>query len=47
MQLFDHLVGAGEQREGTVRPSALAILRLMTSSNLVGACTGKSEGLAP
>jgi hypothetical protein len=27
---------------GMVRPSALAVLRLMTSSNLVGACTGRS-----
>src|SRR5262249_24430135 len=33
--------------EGTVRPSALAVLRLMISSYLVGACTGKSAGLAP
>jgi hypothetical protein len=32
---------------GTVRPSALAVLRLMTNSNLVGCWTGKSEGLAP
>src|SRR5258705_9566869 len=32
---------------GTVRPSALAVLRLMTSSNLVGCTTGRSEGLAP
>ena len=32
---------------GTVRPSALAVLRLMTSSNLVGCWTGKSDGLAP
>src|SRR5207302_1871277 len=32
---------------GTVRPSALAVLRLMTSSNLVGCCTGRSAGLAP
>jgi hypothetical protein len=32
---------------GTVRPSALAVFRLMTSSNLVGCCTGKSAGLAP
>ena len=28
-----------------VRPSALAVLRLMTSSNLVGACTGRSARL--
>ena len=32
---------------GTVRPSALAVLRLMTSSNLVGCWTGRSAGLAP
>jgi hypothetical protein len=32
---------------GTSRPSALAVLRLITSSNLVGACTGSSAGLAP
>src|SRR6266478_4730811 len=32
---------------GTVRPSALAVLRLTTSSNVVGCCTGKSAGLAP
>src|SRR5262249_5992804 len=32
---------------GTVRPSALAALTLMTSSNLVGCSTGRSAGLAP
>jgi hypothetical protein len=32
---------------GTVRPSALAVLRLMTSSNMVGRWTGRSAGLAP
>ncbi len=32
---------------GMVRPSAVAVLRLMTSSNLVGNCTGRSAGLAP
>src|SRR5262249_59187563 len=32
---------------GTVRPSALAVLRLMTSSNLVGCWTGSSAGFAP
>src|SRR5262249_1791349 len=32
---------------GTVRPSALAVLRLITSSYLVGACTGKSAGFSP
>src|SRR5262249_39258484 len=32
---------------GTSRPSALAVLRLITSSNLVGCCTGRSAGFAP
>src|SRR5664280_1935724 len=32
---------------GTVRPSALAVLRLMTKSYLIGCWTGRSEGLAP
>src|SRR5262245_27263187 len=32
---------------GTSRPSAFAVLRLMTSSYLVGACTGKFSRLEP
>jgi hypothetical protein len=32
---------------GTVRPIALAVLRLTTVSNLVAACTGRSAGLSP
>src|SRR5262249_40827907 len=32
---------------GTSRPSTLAALRLMTSSYLVGACTGRSAGFSP
>src|SRR5262249_46999517 len=32
---------------GTGRPSALAVLRLMTSSNLVGCTTGSSPGFSP
>src|SRR5262249_3463905 len=32
---------------GTVTPSALAVLRLITSSYLVGACTGNSAGFSP
>src|SRR5262249_11223156 len=32
---------------GTVRPSVLAVLRLITSSYLVGACTGRSPGFSP
>ena len=31
----------------TVKPSVLAVLRLITSSNLIGAWTGKSAGFAP
>src|SRR5262249_46819276 len=32
---------------GMSRPSALAVIRLMTKSNLVGCSTGMSSGLAP
>src|SRR4029453_1185554 len=32
---------------GIVRPRALAVLRLMISSNLVGCSTGRSPDLAP
>ena len=32
---------------GTVRPRALAVFRLTTSSNFVGCWTGRSAGLAP
>src|SRR5262245_58574156 len=32
---------------GTARPSDLAVLRLITSSYLVGTCTGRSAGFAP
>ena len=32
---------------GTVRPSVFAVLRLMISSYLVGACTGRSAGFSP
>src|SRR4029434_4472912 len=32
---------------GTVRPSSLAVFRLITNSNLVGCSTGRSEGLVP
>jgi len=33
---LNHLISAGEQRGGTSRPSAFAVLRLITSLNLVG-----------
>jgi hypothetical protein len=32
---------------GIVRPRALAVLRLITKSYLVGACTGMSAGFSP
>src|SRR5262252_8116990 len=32
---------------GKVRPSAFAVLRLITNSNLFGCTTGRSVGLAP
>src|SRR5262245_2484249 len=32
---------------GNSRPSALAVLRLITSSYLFGACTGRSAGFSP
>src|SRR5262249_44899511 len=32
---------------GTTSPSALAVFILMTNSNFVGCCTGKSAGLSP
>src|SRR5450432_3688741 len=32
---------------GTVRSSALAVLRLIASTYVVGCCTGKLAGLAP
>jgi hypothetical protein len=32
---------------GTIRPSTFAVLRLMTSSNLVNSSTGRSAGLVP
>ena len=39
---------AATSRPGdTARPSAFAVLRLMTVSYLVGTCTGRSAGLAP
>jgi len=33
--------------DGTVRPSALAVVRLITNSSCVGCCMGRSAGLAP
>src|SRR5262249_6793307 len=33
--------------DGTMRPRAFAVFRLITSSNLVGCITGKSAGFSP
>jgi hypothetical protein len=33
--------------DGIARPSALAVLKLITNSNLVGCSTGRSAGFAP
>src|ERR1700746_3284523 len=32
---------------GTLKPNALAVLRLMANSYFVGCCTGKSDGFSP
>ena len=45
--LFDHLVGAGEHCGRYCEAIAFAVLRLITSSYLVGACTGMSAGFSP
>ena len=43
--LFDQLVGAGKSTAGgIVRPSAFAVLRLMTSSNLDIGCVDGEVG---
>jgi len=43
--LFNHLVGARASTDcGMVKPSALAVLRLITVSYLVEDCTGRSAG---
>ena len=33
--------------DGTIRPSAFAVLRLMASSNFVGCSIGSAAGLVP
>src|SRR5262249_15811744 len=40
-------IRASTHKSSSLRPSALAIFRLMTSSYLVGACTGRSPGFSP
>jgi hypothetical protein len=41
--LFDHLVSAAEQRRGTVRQSAVAVLRFRAPSKTTGCSTGSSS----
>ena len=45
--LFDHLVGGHLQRNGNRQTKFLAVVRLTTSSNLVGWITGNSAGFSP
>jgi len=45
--LLDDLSARPSSEGGIVSFRALAVLRLMTSSNLVGCSTGRSAGLAP
>ena len=44
---FDHLVGTGEQRRRHIEAQRLAVVRLITNSYFVGACTGRSAGFSP
>ena len=44
---FDHLVGEREQRRRHGEAERIGGLELMTNSNLVGCCTGRSAGLSP
>ena len=45
--LFDNLVGKRQEKLGIISPSAFAVLRLTTTSNFVGYCTGRSVGAGP
>ena len=45
--ILEDLIGDWRRLYGMVSPGALAVLRLISSSNLVGCSTGRSAGLAP
>jgi hypothetical protein len=50
LQRRDHSITSSARASsvgGISSPSALAVLRLMTRSYLVGACTGRSAGFSP
>src|SRR5215831_14278126 len=50
LHLRDHSITSSARASrlsGTVRPSAFAVLRLITSSYFVGACTGRSAASRP
>ena len=44
---FDRLVDERGQRLRNIKPSDLAVLRLITSTNMVGGMTGKLAGISP
>jgi hypothetical protein len=44
---FNHLVGTAKSGNGMLRPKAFSILRLITSSNLVGCWIGSSLTFVP
>ena len=45
--LFDHLIGALPHLQRHIEAKAFAVLRLITSWYLVGACTGRLPGFSP
>ena len=45
--LFDHLVGAADQRQRDSEPSALAVFMLMINSTRVACCTDSWAGFSP
>src|SRR5437773_12455345 len=45
--LLDHLSSAGEECRLDRDPKPFAVLKLITSSYSVGACTGRSAGFSP
>ena len=46
-RLFDHLVGAGQQRQRNIDAELLAVCRLMRNWSLVARMTGRSAAFSP